>query len=939
MSAHNHHWQCWQDWAATAGVALPVESEFHHARARVWAASEFVAVTCARHPELFAELVASGDLARNDGAATVNDALAAVLAGVADEPELMQRLRQFRRRRMVSIIWRDLADWAPLDETLAHLSALADACVVQALDWLETWARAELGTPRDAEGRAQRLVVLAMGKLGAGELNLSSDIDLIFAFPRAGCCDGRRALTNAEFFIKLGQRLVKSLDATTSDGFVFRVDTRLRPFGDSGPLAMNFDAMEAYYQAQAREWERYAMIKARVIAGDADDSAELQALLQPFVYRRYLDFGAIDSLRQLKSLIDREVRRQGMADNIKLGYGGIRAIEFIGQAFQLIRGGREPALQVRPILEVLQRLGEHQILPATAVTELSTAYRLLRRVENRLQAWADRQTHVLPNTAPARQRLAESLGYSDWAALEQALNHHRQRVQQHFDVLFAAPEETPTQELGSLWTQEREGAIALFEDAGFADAAAARERLQQFRATIERKGLSRLGTERLAQLMPHLLNDLAAIDQPDQTLTRVLQVLEAILGRTAYLALLAERRDALDQLVKLCAVSPWFAECTARQPLLLDELLDQRRLYAPLRRADLESELDALLDATAPDDLEQRMERLRQFAQGNKLRVAAADVTGIISLMVVSDYLTDIAAVSIQRSLQLAWEDVVRRHGSPTQTDAAHSGFVVLGYGKLGGFELGYHSDLDLVFLYADREPEAPTTGERPITNAQFYIRLGQRLIHLMTTPTYSGVLYEIDMRLRPDGNKGMIARTLNSFADYQRDQAWTWEHQALVRARPVAGDAALGQAFEQVRREVLCRPRDAETLRTEVAQMRAKMRTALDQSTAAQFDLKQGHGGIADIEFMVQYAVLRWAADYPQLVAWTDNIRLLETLETLDLLPDQAAATLTAAYKTLRAAYHRQALQDAPGLIAADQLLTERQQVSTLWQQMMGDG
>jgi len=780
-----------------------------------------------------------------------------------------------------------------------------------------------------------------MGKLGARELNLSSDIDLIFAFSSAGRVEGGpRELTAEQFFSRLCQRLVKALNAKTVDGFVFRVDTRLRPFGDAGPLAMSFDAMEGYYHSQAREWERYAMTKARVLAGEPEARAELEAMLRPFVYRRYLDFGAIASLRHLKVLIDRELKRKGMADNIKLGPGGIREIEFIGQSFQLIRGGREPELQIRPIQQALALLGQKGLLEPAIVTELTAAYRFLRLTENRLQAWRDEQTHSLPSAPPARERLARSMGYDDWQGFETVLNVHRTRVQRHFDAIFADPDESEHQptSVGSLWERapEQAEAVALLAAAGFDEAASAWQRISDFRDTADRRGLSARGVARLGLVMPRLLEDVAASGAADLTLSRVLKVLEAVLGRTAYLDLLAEHPDALKQLVRLSAKSPWFGERTARQPLLLDELLDPRRLFEPLHRADLEQELDQLLAGIDGADLEQRMERLRQFAQGNRLRVAAADVTGAIPLMVVSDYLTEIAEVTTSRSLEIAWQDLVERHGCPPGTDRAAPGFSVIGYGKVGGLELGYNSDLDLVFLYDEATAGKMTAGARPVVSEQFYVRLGQRLIHVMTTPTYSGVLYEVDMRLRPDGNKGMIARSLASFADYQAESAWTWEHQALVRARPIAGDQRLGERFRQVRAEILRRPRDPDQLRDEVRSMRIKMRANLDKTRAGWFDLKQGAGGIADIEFMVQYAVLRWACDHPDLTTWTDNIRLLETLINRGLLAASIGTDLRLAYKALRAAYHRHALQDTAGLVEDAQLGPERQSVIAIWRQLM---
>ncbi|NEV62232.1 bifunctional [glutamate--ammonia ligase]-adenylyl-L-tyrosine phosphorylase/[glutamate--ammonia-ligase] adenylyltransferase [Thiorhodococcus minor] len=942
--SNDAHWQTWCEWASEAGVAIPEGGDFEEARAPVWEASEYVAVSAARHPDEFEELAASGDLARSYAPGDLDQRLRRLLAEVADEPALHKALRLFRRREMVRIIWRDIAGTAPLAETLEDLSELADVCISQPLDLLYDWTCAEIGTPRDAEGRAQRLVVLGMGKLGARELNLSSDIDLIFAFAQSGEVEGGpRALSNQQFFVRLGQRLVQALANKTVDGFVFRVDTRLRPFGDVGPLAMSFQAMEDYYQSQAREWERYAMIKARPIAGDADDVASLMDMLRPFVFRRYLDFGAFESLRALKQMIAKELHRRGMDANIKLGQGGIREIEFIGQAFQLVRGGRDADLQIRPIREVLALLGERALLPEDAVTKLDAAYCFLRLVENRLQAHRDKQTHLLPSDDLGRLRLARSMGFADWAGFNSRLESHRQFVQAQFDDVFAAPAaEGESGETGLTAVWQGEHSIdydhGQLEGVGFEDPAAVRTRIEQFRDATARKGLSSRGRERLGQLMPQVLRIVAGSEHPDLALERVLRVLEAVARRTAYLAMLIEHPVILSHLARLASMSPWFTDHIGRHPLLLDELIDPRRLYAPLRREDLEAELDALLAHIDAEDLEQQMERLHQFAQGNMLRVAAADLTEVIPLMVVSDYLTEIAEVAVGRVLQLAFDHLIARHGRPTSILGADTGFLVLGYGKLGGIELGYGSDLDLVFLHGSESITAMTEGPKDISNEQLYARLGQRIIHMMTTQTASGTLYEVDMRLRPDGNKGMLVRSLRSFAAYQETDAWTWEHQALVRARPIAGDPALFGPFAEIRRRVLCRERDPEQLRVQVRDMRYKMRASLDKTRDGRFDLKQGVGGIADIEFMVQYAVLRWAAVHPELTDWTDNVRLLETLARLDLLPGKAAEDLTDAYKALRAAYHRSALQEQPKTIPVDQLAPERERVESLWRALMED-
>ncbi|MBK1640701.1 bifunctional glutamine synthetase adenylyltransferase/deadenyltransferase [Chromatium okenii] len=938
---HEVLWDEWLQWAAAHAVTVPATTAFAEARARVWAASEFVATSVARHPLEFAELVADAVLMRPYQAAELAQRLAAALATVSDDASLQRALRQFRRREMVRIIWRDLAGWATLPETLEELSELADVCICQALDLLHGWTCAEFGTPRASAEREMQMIVLAMGKLGARELNLSSDIDLIFAFPQAGeVTGGSRPLTHEQFFVRLARRLVQTLANQTADGFVFRVDTRLRPFGEAGPLAMNFQALEAYYQSQAREWERYAMIKARPVTGDPADIAQLMAMLRPFVYRRYLDFGAFDSLRELKRMIAKELYRRGMDANIKLGPGGIREIEFIGQAFQLVRGGRDPELQVRPIRQVLAQLARKQLLPAAAVAELDAAYEFLRLVENRLQAYRDKQTHLLPDDDAGRERLARAMNCADWDSFSAALNAHRQRVQQHFDQVFALSEAPATGDDGAqllgLGAADAAQEVATLAQLGFAEAEAVRTVLAQFRDATARKGLSEKGRDRLAQVLPLAVRLSASTAAPLLTLTRVLRVLETIAQRTAYLAMLLEAPEILAQLVRLAAMSAWFTDQIGRQPLLLDELIDPRRLYAPLRREELEAELDALLQPVAVEDLEQQMARLHQFVQGNVLRVAAADLTAVIPLMVVSDYLTEIAEVALARVLRVAAAHLYQQHGRPTAISGADSGFLVIGYGKLGGIELGYGSDLDLVFVHGSADVLALTDGAKSVSNVQFYARLGQRMIHMLTTRTLSGALYDIDTRLRPDGNKGLLVRSLTAFAAYQEQEAWTWEHQALVRARPVAGDPVLAQQFAAIRHAVLQRRRDPEQLQRAVREMREKMRSTLDKSTAQAFDLKQGVGGIADIEFMVQYAVLRWAADYPELTAWTDNIRLLDTLAALGLLPGQTAHQLAEAYKTLRAVYHRHTLAQQPQLIAADHLLVEREQVRELWRALL---
>lgn len=937
-------WRQWRTaWDEAHGGAV-TDGDWAAEGERVFEASEFVAQAACRNPSLLGELIASHALTTSYQPGEMSDRLLAELEGIADEQGLQRQLRRFRQCQMLRIIWRDISTRAALDETLEDLSALADATIDQALALLYAWETERQGTPRDKAGEVQQLVVLGMGKLGARELNLSSDIDLIFTFPAHGVTDGRRAVENQQFFTRLCQKLVKALGSQTVDGFVFRVDTRLRPFGDAGPLALSFDAMEEYYQSQAREWERYAMIKARVVGGDQAKGAELMAMLRPFVYRRYLDFGVIESLRKMKELIARELHRKGMDANIKLGPGGIREIEFIGQAFQLVRGGRDPDLQIRPIQQVLARLAKKGLMPDFAVNELTQAYRFLRLAENRIQAWRDEQSHLLPGDEEGRLRLARAMGYADWAAFVIDLEQHRRRVQGQFDQVFAAPqaggEEEHAAPLLDLWQGKlsgEEGAATLAQ-LGFEDSDEVARQLEGFRTSHACRALGGRGRERMDELMPLILSASGATEQATVTLARVLGLLEAVARRTAYLALLVEHPIALSQLIRLAAASPWIIERLARQPILLDELLDPRRLYAPLRREALDQELEILLSAVAPEDVEHQMDRLRQFAHGNMLRVAAADITDVIPVMVVSDYLTWIAEAVLERVVDQAWRHLFAKHGAPSGVAEGSHGLAVIGYGKLGGIELGYGSDLDMVFVHGAPGGGA-TNGGREVADEVFYARFGQRIVHILTTRTAAGQLYEADMRLRPNGNSGMLVPSLDAFERYQSESAWTWEHQALVRARPVAGDARTIERFMKIRRQILAEKRDPQALRDQVREMREKMRVSLDKSKEGFFDLKQGAGGIADIEFMVQYAVLRWAFQHAELLEWSDNIRLLEVIGKLALFGEGVAEVLADAYRRFRDAYHHRVLQQRDGPAQAAEFAAARERVIGIWRQLMEAG
>jgi len=938
-----HHWQQLSD---KLGEGNPVSgTEREPELMRVLALSDFVAQALLREPALLSDLYTAGDLHRKYSEGQYRDALQGRLEGCLNEAQLGELLRRYRRREMVRIAWRDLAGHADLVETTADLSHLADACIDSALELLYRWHCEQWGTPCDAEGEPQQLVVIGMGKLGAYELNFSSDVDLIFCYPEDGeTRDGRRSLSNQEFFIKLGQALIRTLDSNTAYGFVFRVDMRLRPFGESSALAVSFDAMEDYYQVHGREWERYAMIKARVVAGDKRAGAELMARLKPFVYRKYVDFGAFESLREMKAMIAREVQRKGMADNVKLGAGGIREVEFIGQAFQLIRGGREPTLQVRRILSVLEALRGFDLLPDFVVDELVAAYVFLRNTEHRLQEFAEQQTHMLPSDALGRQRLAFGMGFGDWPAFEKVLRGHMRRVHEHFEQVFAAPQtehaESDELDLTGVWqgSLDEERALAALGQAGFEDSAEVYRLLRAQYKSRAYLNMSTQGRTRMDQFIPLLLGAVGATANADGTLHRLLQLVEAIGRRSAYIALLVENPMALSQLVRLCAASPWIAHHLSHYPQLLDELLDPRTLYAPPQRNAIRNEVRQRLMHLDANDLEAQMEVLRRIKQAAVLRVAAADVVAAVPLMVVSDHLTDIAEVMVEAAFDLAWRHLVARHGRPLCGDrrVCDSGFAVIGYGKMGGLELGYGSDLDLVFLHSEESSGRSTSGDKPVDNAVFYARLGQRMIHILNTRTPAGILYEVDTRLRPSGASGLLVSNIDAFADYQREHAWTWEHQALVRARFISGDAGLAEAFSRLREEILSRQRDAESLRREVREMREKMRSQLSKAEAGKFDLKQDPGGIADIEFMVQYGVLAWAHEHPRLLQYSDNIRLLERFAECGLMAEADTAMLCDAFRAYRRRAHHLTLQEQKAVVDAAEFVAEREGVMRLWRSLM---
>jgi len=847
---------------------------------------------------------------------------------------------------MVRIAWRDLAGWATLEQTLAELSGFADAAINAAYEYARRVLVARYGEPRSANGDALPLVVIAMGKLGGGELNFSSDIDLVFLFPEHGETDGPRPTTNEEFCSRLGQQMNRLLASPTVEGIVFRVDMRLRPFGESGPLVASFAAFEDYLSLHGRDWERYAYVKARPLTGQERFGEVYSAALRPFVYRRYLDYGVVASLREMKALIEREVERRELADHVKLGPGGIREIEFIVQAFQLIRGGMERKLQTTSLLTVLPMLSGTKLLPADVVRDLRDAYIFLRRLENRLQMLADEQAHRLPRDDFSRERIALAMNFADWSTLLQHLDIHRNNVSRHFkSVVFgvdaAVDVGTVKVDLGQFWDNNGEAAALAesFERAGVVESTEAARMLLELRGSMFVSRLDEPGRRRLQALLPPLITDIAATRAPIAALRRVLRIIEAIGQRSSYFALLHENAAARRRLVELCGHGDFLANQIALYPLLLDELIDERLLFDLPDRDMLSRDLTALMQQVRDEDPERQVEALRRFQRASLFRVAVADLTGRLPVMKVSDRLTEIAELIVDAAMELAWWQMTEQFGMPLcgDTDVRRAVRIcAIGYGKLGGMELGYSSDLDLVFLHDSSGERQETDGRRPIDNQVFFVRLAQRIVHLLTMHSAAGRLYEVDVRLRPSGKGGMLVTQINAFKEYQQKEAWTWEHQALLHARAVAGDSRLRTEFERVRMLVLQDHVRREDLREQVRTMRERMRRELTKAGPGRFDIKQDAGGIADIEFLAQYWALQWARDFPPVAMFPDTIRELESVASANLVPQETVDILTEAYRTYRVRLHRLSLDGKEGIVIDDEFPQVRVAVTLIWNATM---
>jgi glutamate-ammonia-ligase adenylyltransferase len=877
--------------------------------------SRYLGRLLAAKPALAAEVEASLDqpLTRED----LSSWLAAQPAGEADLKAVLRRLKQ---RAYARIATRDLAGLAPLGEVVECMTLIAELAVARAVEVIGKGLAERYGTPRGADGRAQELIVIGMGKLGGRELNVSSDIDLIFVYPEDGDTDGTKSISNFEYFTRLGRALINAIADVTEDGQVFRVDMRLRPNGDSGPLVCSFDMLENYFVTQGREWERYAWIKARPLTGRRHE--ELEAIRRPFVFRKYLDFGAINAMRELHAQIRQEVAKKDKADNVKLGPGGIREIEFIAQVFQLIRGGRDPALQIKPTLQVLRRLADNGLLAAEAVAELSAAYDFLRRVEHRLQYLDDAQTHMLPTGNADRAIIARAMGYGSFDGLLAELDDHRAAVARHFEAVFADPNRGEHKHAGMWRGAGGEDQGEEFAKLGYRQPREAAARVAALREGPRYQQLAASIRERFDALVPQLIQAAAEMPNPDATLLRSLDLLESISRRAAYLALLQQYPQALRKVAELVSSSSWAADYLQRHPILLDELLDPRLLDVLPDWSGVREQLAARLDELEPDT-ERQMDLLRETHHAQVFRLLAQDVAGLYTVERLADHLSELADILLDAAIGRAWLKMPKRHVETPK-------FAVISYGKLGGKELGFASDLDLVFLFDDPAPEA---GEN-------YARLGTRLNTWLSAQTAAGQLFETDLRLRPNGDSGLVVSSMESFRKYQLESAWVWEHQALTRARFSAGDTAVGEAFEKIRCEVLCQQRDLAKLRADIVEMRQKMmdsHATRGDLRETVFDLKHDPGGLVDVEFIVQYLVLGHAHAHPELTGNKGNIALLKMAADAGLIPSELAETVRNAYRDYRRMQHGLRLNGTKARVAPEEVGDRVTAVRELWRRVFG--
>ena len=832
-----------------------------------------------------------------------------------DEQALKAQLRKLRQLVFAHIMVRDLNHDASLAEVTDTISSFADFTINTALEHAQNHYEQRYGTPLNDKEQKQSLTVIAMGKLGGFELNVSSDIDLIFTYPEAGFTNGNKQISNQEFFTKIGQKIIQILDDITEDGQVFRVDMRLRPNGDSGALVVSENALEQYLITQGREWERYAWIKARVVTQEANG---IQNLIRPFVYRKYLDFNAYEAMRSLHRQIKQEVIRTNKTNNIKLGAGGIREAEFVTQIFQLIWGGKNHSLQLKGTQETITELARLQFMTETEKNDLLAAYQFLRNVEHRLQYIEDKQTQTLPSDQMAQERIAHSMGFSQYSQFFEALSVHQQKIIQAFDSVFAPSiTEKAEHKLASIWQyclEDEETTKVALANLGFPTENTWQQLVTQ-KQSVRYKNLTNHAQTLFDNIIPLLLEATSKTTNPALALNRFLEFLETISRRTAYLALLCEHPETLTPLSDIFSASHWVSTYLMRHPILLDELLNARILTEKPDWPALANQLQVQLNNSPDNDAEIKMDILRHFQHAQVFRLAIQDLANAWSVESLSDQLSFLADTTIETTFKQVWHGLKNRHCETPK-------LAIIGYGKLGGKELGYASDLDLVYLYQDNNHDAVET----------YSRFMRRFNTWISGSTGAGDLYQIDLRLRPNGEAGLLVSSFEAFSDYQKKQAWVWEHQALTRARFICGDPEIGIQFNALREEILTIPRDPNFLRSEIIHMRERIQQT---HPASPENVKYARGGIVDIEFVVQYLILQYAGQYPDLLHNYGNIALLSIAANNGLINTEVAEACRLAYRYYRQIQHQSNLRDKTIKKADDCLMNHYQSVKSLWSQI----
>jgi len=910
----------------------------------VLALSEFVSNTIYSYPKECCQLIEQGAL--DDPSFHIEPApyVKEYVDDKLSDFDLKRRLRVLRRIHYMAIAWRDLCGFADINEVFEKLSSLAEAVVLRLLEVVRSQLKKVYGDAFDADGSPLPLLVIGMGKLGGRELNFSSDIDLIFTYPMEGETSGPRVVTFREFFSKIVQRMANFLSDITSDTFCYRIDLRLRPFGDAGAIVNSFDALQVYYETQGRTWERYALVKGRIL-GQSEEldsyAAELTSMLRPFVYRRYLDYGAIQSLRKLKHLIESEVRRRCLNNNFKLGKGGIREIEFISQAFALMRGGRYTELREESLRKSLKNIISLDLIPREICEKLDESYVYLRRLENIIQEISDKQTQNLPDNSKDMARVVAAMNYDSEEHFRADLDEVMQFVHEEFKKVVADEEDSEEDYKNfDLWEADSDLEEMCAElEPHMVNKENTRDMagdIITLKTSLARMPVGPVGRETLLELMPKVIYLIAKEQQSAALFKRMSGLIEKIALRTPYIQLLRDKNEVLERFIELLKDNHFASELITSHPILLDELFIPQYFTKPPSPDEFLSMLQEQLLRIDRDDLEAVMEELRLFKKIMVFRIALSDKAGKLPLMKISDALTWLAEALIKELIVIAWELNVQKYGEPEGRSVNDPGIAVIGYGKLGGIELGYKSDLDMVFL--KRAGDGVTNGENGVPESIFYQRLIQRIMHLATTTTVGGILYDLDMRLRPDGDTGVLISDTDSFDLYQKGRAWTWEHQALVRARPIAGSADIIEKFNQIREEVIRAEKDDQKLKEDVVGMREKMRSHLDRSSDKLYDIKHGVGGMIDIEFISQYLLLKYAPIYPQMKLWSDNVRILEECSNLGIVDKSITDELIAAYIDIRQVYHELSLADLPRLISVADRIPATYRVEEIWKKIFSE-